>query len=275
MRFMFIKFVYTLWDLILILKYIRFKNYYQIPCHRNNQLRIYGNGKSLENMNVSYDKYVDSMVVNGHVYHPSFSILKPSYYCLIDAEYFSEKYDNGCNTLKAINEKTSWNMYLYVPYSSNNFELVSRLIINPLISIVFFSPTYFRGFEKIKYWLYKHNYAAPKVFNIMSVCIMQAISMKYERVELFGVEHNWTKCLTVGDDNLVYLENSHFYDKILQTPEPFYYMGEKVFLHQALFWYSAMFRSYHEITDYIDANKIPIKIINKTKGSFIDAFVRE
>lgn len=267
--------IYTLWDGLHIIEYYGFKRHYNIPLSHNDCLRVFGNGKSLEEIELLSVQNADNMVVNGHVFHSSYSVLKPTCYCLIDSAYFSEQYDNDCLTLRAINEKTTWKMYLFIPYSKKNIHITNGIINNPNITIITFSAMVFRGFDRIKYWVYSKGLASPEVRNIISVCIMQSIMMKYKRVELYGVEHNWTKYITVEDDNYVYLEDMHFYDKEKIKPQPFIYLGEHVTMYQALKWYSLMFKTYLEIVEYIKSSNIQTKIINKTKGSFIDAFERE
>ena len=100
--------------------------------------------------------------------------------------------------------------------------------------------------------------------------------MKYTTIELYGVEHSWTKYLFVGDDNLVYLDNPHSYDKVKTPPKPFkdIQYKEDFPMWHVLECYMYMFKSYSIIKDYLNSNKIGTKIINKTPNSFIDSFDR-
>ena len=84
------------------------------------------------------------------------------------------------------------------------------------------------------------------------------------------------KNLTVGDDNLVYLNNPHSYDKDIVRPKPFKEIqhAEEFPMWHVLECYMYMFKSYSIISDYINDHGISVEIINKTPGSFIDAFKR-
>lgn len=264
--------VFTLWDTHHIIRSFGFKKNYNLPDETGKSLVILGNGKSLNNIKIDQNGECDFMVVNGHVLHPSYSEIKPKFYCLIDALYFAKEKGENFETLRKINEETTWDMYLFIPYY--NFKETRSCINNPCIKIITFSPMKFRGFKNLKYWIYKKGLAMPEVHNIITVCIMQALQMHYSLIELYGVEHNWTKFLFVGDDNYVYLEDAHFYDSQKINATPYMYMGEHITMYQALNWYSLMFKSYLEIVEYVKACNIPVRIINKAKGSFIDAFER-
>ena len=82
--------------------------------------------------------------------------------------------------------------------------------------------------------------------------------------------------MIVNNDNVVCLKNQHFYNMETEYT-PFYISdpnGPVFKMHEALNAFSKMFYGYiclQEYADYIG----DVKIINRTKGSFIDAFNRE
>ena len=97
--------------------------------------------------------------------------------------------------------------------------------------------------------------------------------MKYQIIELYGVEHSWIHHLSVNESNEVCLENPHFFDRkqsVKRTWEELFKKDEK--LHQILRMYADMFEAYHELDEF--AQQHHVEIINRTKGSFIDAFKR-
>jgi hypothetical protein len=267
----------TVIDLLKILIKSNFSSKSQLIASRTNvnTLRILGNGKSLKDVNLDLDGNIEYMVVNRHVLGDNYTIIKPRYYVLADPHFFS--HEEGKSVVTAINENTTWEMVLCVPYAKSSLSSVSNQIKNPLIKVVYYNATPFRGLNSIKYKLYTKQLAMPIVQNVMVACIMLGITMNFDIIELYGVEHSWTKYLFVDDKNVVYLENPHFFDKqkveakplteIQHTDEyPFYTILEQ---------YSRMFKSYWEIKTYLKNTHIPIKVYNCCRGSFIDAFERK
>ena len=167
-------------------------------------------------------------------------------------------------------------MYLFVPYGVKTKKITQRIFTNPNVILLYYNAFGCSKPKLLAYFLYSHRLAMPRVQNVLVACIMSGIYMRFSRIELYGVENSWTKFLSVGEDNLVYLENPHFFDKekvearpikdIQQTEEyPFYLILKN---------YSRMFKSYWEIKEYLEYTKLPVDIINRTKDSYIDAFKR-
>lgn len=238
-------------------------------------LYILGNGKSLNDVQLSADDNVDCLVVNRHVLSDSYVAIEPKHYVLADPHFF--QHPEGIDVLKRINNVTSWNLTLYVPYAKFVKGIVNENITNQNIKIVYYNTYSFKGFKSIKYFLYKTQLSMPVVQNVLVAAIMIGILSQYKRIKLYGVEHTWTKYLFVEKDNVVYLENPHFFDKdkvgakpvkeIQHTDEyPFYLILEN---------YSRMFKSYWEIKEWIKDDNINIQVVNKTPGSFIDAFFKD
>lgn len=237
-------------------------------------LRVLGNGKSLLRDVFVPSADTDYMVVNMHVLSDTYQEIRPLYYVLADPFFFSNP--AGLDILERINERTAWKMYLCLPYSHRYNGRRKRSITNPHVSLQFYNACGFEGFKRIAYYLYSRQLAMPVVQNVLVACIMLGIRMKYPRIELYGTEHTWTRYLSVGEDNLVYLEDPHFYDKEKVRPRPWkdnLSTGEYPF-YLILKQYSRMFQSYWEIRDYVGHAGLPVKIVNRTKGSYIDAFER-
>ena len=269
------KFIFTVADFLRILyqaNYLSYKKYIHLKRENVAILRILGNGKSLQSIDLDVRSNTDYMVVNRHVIDDSYCKIQPSYYVLADPYFFIAK--EGLSILQKINDYTSWNMTLFVPHGINK-KIILSIFSNKKIQIIYYNNSQFRGYRKIKYFLYDKALAMPLVQNVLVGAIMIGILMKYETIELFGVEHSWTRFLTVGDDNLTYLEDAHFYDKQVIEKKTVYSLGNKPFSFGFLLQcYSKMFLSYEAIRDYIKLKKNDTKIINKTPGSFIDAFDR-
>ncbi len=237
-------------------------------------LKILGNGKSLNENVFQPASQIDYMVVNRHILSGTYKEIQPLFYVIADP-FFLEN-PAGLDILKRINEQTTWKMYLCLPYSRRNKKRLKSHISNPYISLQFYNVCKFRGIKRIAYFLYNRQLSMPVVQNVLVACLMLGIYMRYSRIELYGVEHTWTRYLSVGEDNLVYLENPHFFDKEKVEARPLkdIQLIEEYPFYLILENYARMFKSYWEIKKYLKFTKLPIDIINKTKGSYIDAFKR-
>lgn len=268
--------LYSLYSLLRIVCYANLSSYKQFEKVSSNKvLRILGNGKSLNDIRLETDCDIDYMVVNRHVLADNYIQLKPCHYVLADPHFFV--HPEGLDILKAINLKTSWNITLYIPNTKQTKESITQHLTNKHIRVVYYNMIPFKGFKSIQYELFKKQLSMPVVQNVLVASIMIGIISEYQNIELYGVEHTWTKYLYVDNQNVVYLENPHFFDKkqvnakpvkdIQHTEEyPFYLILEN---------YARMFKSYWEIKEFTISEKINVSIINKSKGSFIDAFIKQ
>ena len=270
-----LKLFFTIEDLLRIILHANYQSRKIIGtpgCNR--KLRILGNGKSLNDESLADNTNVDYMVVNRHVLADNYQTIKPRYYVFADPFFFNNP--KGVDILRQINEFTSWPMTVMIPYSRGIKKEYSQLFSNSNIILKTYNIFPFQGYTSIAYWCYDHQLAMPVAQNVIVGAIMMGISMKYHTIELYGVEHDWLRHLYVGDDNLVYLENDHFYDKEKVKPLPqkeIQHLDEYP-LYMNIGHYARMFQSYWEIKKYINDRKIATRIINMTKHSFIDAFER-
>lgn len=239
----------------------------------NATLKILGNGKSLnESIEQIESETTDIMVVNKHVLSDSYRKIKPKYYVLADPYFFLK--NEGVDILEKINFETDWKMILFIPSWQRFYQKTKAIFAsNVNITVVPFNCMPFDGFENIKYLLYKYNLSCPLVQNVLVASIYIGINIKYETIELYGVEHNWTKSLTVNENNEVCIEDPHFYDSTKSTRRTWKEItGQNEKICTLLSYFAKMFASYIELEKF--AKKENVKIINFTKGSFIDAFQR-
>lgn len=265
--------IFTVFSLLRVLKNSHIPTKFALKNKGNNRcLRICGNGLSLNKNKFKQESDIDYMVVNKCVLSEEYCKLKPRYYILADPYFFIN--ETGFDILKAINTKTFWELYLCIPYDKKVKKIATKYITNERIHLQYYNVCRFKGLNKITYYMYENQLAMPIVQNVMVACIMLGLHMKFSLIELYGVDHTWTKYLSVHDDNLVYLEDPHFYDKEKVTEQIFTINNKPCPFHLALQLHARMFQSYWEIKNYIQMKNLPVRIVNKTKGSFIDAFDR-
>lgn len=269
------KLFYTIIGILRILKH---GNYFSqkkiVKTSPNRILRILGNGKSLNEVSLTKNDAVDYMVVNRHVLGDNYTSIRPVYYVLADPHFF--RHPEGLSIIKTINEKTTWSMTLCVVYTKEAKQALKQIVDNSNIKIIFYNQTAFEGYNNLKYYLYDQQLAMPVVQNVLVASIMIGLQMNYMHIELYGVEHSWTKYLFVDENNVVYLENPHFFDKGKVSAQPVKDIQhtKEYPIYLILKNYSRMFKSYWEIKNYMIATRKSNYIFNKTKGSFIDAFER-
>ena len=105
----------------------------------------------------------------------------------------------------------------------------------------------------------------PRPQNISNAAIFCAINSGYKKIYLYGVEHSWLKSFDVDPVNhKIYANDSHYYKNEYIR---YYKRGEycRVLRNQYL-----TFKSHFMLRDYADSENI--KIVNKTKNSFIEAY---
>lgn len=202
--------------------------------------------------------------------------LQPSYYILLDPAYFGgswlgdkELTDNSFDlTLKRINEnllKVDWEMTLLLPSSKNAEEFADRFNGHQHISVVRYNASRIQGFECYKMWAYKKGLGVPSSRNIIIPAILLMINAGYKKVYLYGAEFSWTKYMDIDLDNgLMYMNDRHYYSK----DQIRYY--DKGGYRLMLLHIAEMLGGLESISKYARQKKV--SVINRTKGSFIDAF---
>lgn len=236
-------------------------------------LRILGNGSSLDlTMDYSNSNY-DYLVVNRHILSDSYSVIKPKHYVLADPFFFTNQ--QGIEIINKINANTNWKMYLWVPHKYSAKQITKSFIDNNHIAIIEYNANNFDGYGKLSYLLYDNQLAMPKIQNVIVAAIMIGILSNYSSIELYGVEHDWLKWLYVGEDNRIYLKDSHFFDTTEVKPNAMKRLdGSFYSLYSIMNDYAAMFESYKIISDYLSIKHPQVQVVNMTPNSYIDAFPR-
>ena len=240
-----------------------------------NDVHILANGPSLKLMLDEHLDFLinnDCLVVNFFGINPIFMQLKPKYYVLLDPGFFGgeipkELKDRVPVLMDALTNKVDWKMTLFIPGTERVQKIVSKKINNPNINIVPFNSTRVIGFKFFRNWAYKHNLGIPSSINVLLPSIQLMLNKGYQNVFLYGAEFSWTKTYSVNPENGdIYTDDVHFYDNTRIPLKKGQFKFDLSCLVEAL-----------DATDiYADyAEYIGARVINRTPGSFIDAFTYE
>lgn len=233
---------------------------------------VLGNGPSLKHVldNGDINKADgDMMCVNMFCKSNYFSILRPKFYMLCDGGYFhptSERVTRLVEELIAALNSVDWKLYLIIPpRESSNCYLLSS-IHNNNITVLRMNHTEVSGFKCFRHFMYKTRIGMPRCQTVVNYALVTAINMKYHTILLYGADHSWSKDTWVGDDNRVYTGDPHLYANNTNV------VCLKHGISEEFLYISQVFSTHRIIREYADYRKV--RIINKTKGSFIDAYDR-
>lgn len=231
---------------------------------------VLGNGPSLNEalLNNEVEKG-DYFALNMFVLSDYFKILKPSFYFLVDNVFFnphdSRERDLSVKIVDSLS-KVDWQMALIIP-NKIDYKPFAQKLNNPNVTIIRANTNDFLGYKAIRNFVYKSNLGAPPCQTVMITALFSAINLGYKKIYLYGADHSWTKDLTVNDNNIVCYGDRHVYSTGLSVVE------KKINIATMLDRFSRMFKSHYIIREYADS--LNVRIINKTKGSFVDAYERE
>jgi len=253
------------------------------PQNRKDDCVILGNSPSLEKSletNPLFFENKDLFAVNFFWKSDYFTKIKPKYYVIVSTNYWSKNQiptnkEGRLNTFKEIASKVDWEMILFVPAMAKKFnDWKEEISKNNLIKIVYFNITPVEGFRFLNFYFFRKGLGMPRPHNVLIPSIKFAIELKYKNIYLLGAEHSWLKEIIVGDDNVVYLSQKHFYDHQTAKPDVMYKgsTNDVRNLSETLMKFVHSFNSYYILEDY--AKKNNVKIFNATKDSYIDAFER-
>lgn len=246
---------------------------------KNKPLFIMGNGPSLMHIQEEIGDCrndINLCAVNNSVISDIFFELKPEILVWADEGFYIKKDKDGSEEQKAyvlLKTKVDWNLKIFAP---NVFPkwFFKDFSCNKNISVIPFNGSHWKNrlpsLDIVKFKLYNLGLLAPVSQNVIISSIYCALRMGYKEISLYGVEHSWLRLTEVGEDNICYLVDEHFYGKKYRpwvTPS-----GVYIKLHELLQMWVYAFSAYHELNSY--ANYIGAKILNRTKGSYIDAFDR-
>lgn len=262
------------------LKHYKKSNRVRLSNKHGGVINVLGNGPSLTDCLPSlYEKKGEEFfVVNDFAISDAYPIICPKFYVMVDPCYWEEKtndYDIQMRTkvFKSLNDKTNWDIVLYVPdYVASN-QLFKHIIVNPHVNIKGFNYTNFYPTCSSFYtFILKNNWGVVPVGNILGQAIFLSLNLGFDTIRIFGADHSWTKDLRVNEKNEVCTVKRHFFSDH-EILEPWHKSNRELFrMYEILGSLRNHFYGYIFLEWY--AKQLNKKIINCTKGSFIDAFER-
>jgi hypothetical protein len=222
----------------------------------------------------------DILAVNFFALSEEFALIKPKYYVISDPMFFRKAgYGERVQELyKALAEKISWPMKLYVQYyNPEHFDYRTAIGHNPNIEIVPFHSIVFHGFRSVEFWCYRRGLGSGNFGTVIQNGEFIALQLGYRRIELYGVDHTLLDGLMVDEKNRVCRRKSHYYDSEQSPAEPIYYNATNpprpYTMSEYLSETAELFRGHEVLRDF--SEKCGAEIINRTANSMIDAYKRE
>lgn len=221
----------------------------------------------------------DLLVLNNFGNQEYFFKLKPRYYIILDPAYYNSeiKVESEKNTnndrrdehmLQENLKKVDWDMILFMPSLREARKSYSLYGSNPHISVVPFNTTRIMGFDRFQNFLIGCSQGLPSSRNVIIPAMILMANLGYKTIYLYGCEFSWTKTMDVDPNNgMMFFNDRHFYNK-----EEMRYFGKGGYV----WWLDAISEMLHgteQVSKFADS--IGVRIINRTKGSFIDSFEYE
>ena len=218
----------------------------------------------------------DVMAVNYFALDERFTTVRPAYYVLSDPMFFrdSECRDRVAALYRTLDSKVTWPMTLYVQfYNPEKFDYRAALP-NPRIRIVRFHTQVYRGFGSVGFWLFRHGLGSANFGTVVQVGEYVALLLGYRQIELYGVDHTLLDGLCVDDANRLCRADRHYYDAGPRAPQPIYMKVPHVPYTMSVYLaeVAELFRGHEVLRDY--AASLGARIVNRTRGSMIDAYER-
>ena len=221
----------------------------------------------------------DVMAVNFFALDERFETVRPAYYVLSDPMFFRDSAcrDRVAELYRVLDEKVTWPMNLYVQYYNPERFDYRAALPNGRIRIVPFHTQPYRGFRRLEFWLYRHGLGSANFGTVIQHGEYVGLRLGYRTLHLYGVDHTLTEGLTVDRRNRLCRIDRHFYDDGRPAEaHPMYVNATCPPVPYTMASYMAelaeLFRGHEVLRDY--AASLGARIVNRTRGSMIDAYER-
>lgn len=252
-----------------------FNNDFKKSSKKSKNLCVLGNGPSLSFVADQFEQFnnVDFCVVNNSILTDVFWKIKPKIYSFTDRDYHQLDREDIKNVRSKILE-IDWPIAICIPYhypkwfaqhcQKNANVKVYRYNTSPWIPEL-------KIFKSLRMYLYAHGLCAPNCSNVVVSAIYSSILLGYKNIYLLGVEHSWMRDVRVNEKNEVVLIDKHYYGEKERVWVD--YDGNPIKITDLCESLSSTFHSYYDLEEFSKYIG-DVKIINCTKGSYIDAFQR-
>lgn len=267
-------------------------HFYKFPYlnkYKGKKAYIMANGPSMKQTLKDFDDgkvHIDkhSFWVNLGPLNEHFFKIKPMHLCFSDPMFYRDyepKKEQIRKMYRDLNERVDWGLTIYgCFFSAKEYRKWTDYmqIDNPNIKIVKMNRKYCSELiPSIRHRLYKAGYFMVPDATIANTAIFLALIEGYSEIELYGCDHNQFLEMSVNEDNVLCMRDTHFFDDKELELRPIIkpcdsgttYWRVHEFLHfcYAQFAYHEMLKQF---ADYLGA-----RIINCTKGSMIDSYERK
>jgi len=255
-----------------------------IPDNNENLLPclVLGNGPSLSDdidFILPVSRHLDIVCVNDFAITSLYAAIQPRYYVFADPCWWLAESPAGIvarreKVFSAIVNKTTWNLRIFVP--SEAYKYFQSVFLNSRnVSVVHFNTDACGSNCSFAHSIYDIGLAMPICQNVLVAALYITLRLNYKEIILIGADHSWHQSLVLDGNNLVCMNNRHFYDGET-APSPWSKDGsvENIWSMSELFHALAkMFEGYEELEKY--ALYRSSKIYNASSITFIDAFQRK
>lgn len=270
--------------ILLNFKYIFCKNTNYSDVNENDVICVLGNGPSLSHdINVIFTEKINGakiMAVNLFLFSELFVKIKPDYYIVQDPAFFKSNVDGKYlkmqdDFVETFITEVNWPIGLIIPPIALKNHKFLRLKMNKNISIIIRkSIPIIGGSTLFNNFLFKNNLATPLALNVLIAAVFEALKMGYKHVNLYGADHSWHESYKLGFDNVLYMNESHFYDdskSSYKKPLADEY-GKNVRVHEEFFNLYRVFKIYDSMHKFSLSIKAHVK--NRSSKTWIDSFDR-
>ena len=233
---------------------------------------VMGNGPGLFSFiqnSFSFFSDKDIYAVNDFSLSPSFDVVKPNFYVIIDPAYwFPDRLNLQKKKCLENILNVTWKINLIFPIDakSNCHKIFCN---HEFISVYYFSNIAIGNINNL-FFLNRFGLFNPYLQNVLAYALFLSLNNKSKNIYLVGAEHSWLKNLIVDDHNIVCASIEYFYEE-KKAHEPFLtWYGENYKLHDLLFDFGKTFRTYHEL--FVYSKSLNSNVFNISKDSYIDAF---
>jgi len=221
----------------------------------------------------------DVFVMNHFALADFFVLLKPRFYVLADPAYWVDELSEAeeksvAELTNCLINRVCWDMALFVPIFALQSRRMKLIKENKHIKLIGYSSLSLNGFHFCRNYWYRKNMGMSPPQTVLNASVFLALNSGYKVINVLGADHTFIKQLSVGFDNLIYVEDAHFYDTEKAKKTPIVDGVSRDWTIET--WLTCilkMFRSHYVLKDY--AKYLGAEIYNLTSETLLDVYKRK